>query len=869
MFGHDHVRAARWLAGAGLAAISAAAAQAQPAAQADYALPAQELAHSLREVALASGVSVLISGELAAGRQAPALRGRFTAREAVERLIEGSGLTVAIVGEALVVRRAGDVPASSQSGADALQPDAQGTIIVTGTHLRGAQPTSPLITISREEIDRTGATSVDQLMRTVPQNMQGGVNKENVGVVLPDQDVTDHGAGLNLRGLGQRATLVLVNGRRLAPSSFGSFVDVSLIPVSALERVEILTDGASAIYGSDAVGGVVNLILRDRFDGLETALQVGSATRGGGEQLLLSQTAGHDWGRGNAMLSYEYRLENEVRAGDRRFTIDLRPDTFLLPRERRHSLLGTLDQEIAPGLSGGLTTTFARRTTERTVFQAISPLPVGVEAEAEAFSIAGELRYVLPGGWRVRLDATYGLSATSQRQTQPGGIELVNARDVRNTIREAGLRVDGALFALPAGPVRVALGGQLRGETYRDAFSSSTFDESVRAAERDVVSVFGEMLVPIFSAANRVAGAERLQLSIAGRHDRYSRTGSTFDPKAGILWTPVTGLDLRASYSTSFRAPLLSEVSGAYTALLLPASFFFVDPAEAPPGALAAFLQGSDPDVRPETSRNWTLGGDWSPRFAPGLTLSFNYYAIRFSDRIALPTTRINVIGDPAFEPIIDRMPDLEAVARLFAAAQAVFDFTGPGFSDGGAGPGDISFVIDDRVSNTAFTRTRGFDLGLRYAFNLGANAFVLDANVNRIIAFEEQLTPASPVIQALDRPFRPLDWRGRGGISWSRGGWAGSLFVNHAGGYLDDRRPVAERVRAHSTLDAGLAYTFGTASPGWLRGTRLALFAENLLDRDPPRLQPEPGSTRGVGYDPVNASGRGRFVTFQLRRAW
>lgn len=868
-----------WLRAGGFPAASTMAialycspAAAQGAAEHDFNLPAQELARSLREVSVRTGRNLIAPSDLVAGRRAPPLVGRYSADHAVELLLSGSGLVVREVGDALVVASASPGPRTGgRIEAAALGESTQDaeTIIVTGTNLRGAQPTSPLITITRRDIDRTGATSVDQLMRIVPQNSQSGVNKENSGATVPGQEPTDHGAGLNLRGLGQRATLVLVNGRRLAPSGTGAFVDVSLIPITAVDRVEILTDGASAIYGSDAVGGVVNFILRDGFDGIETALQVGTATQGGGDQLQLSVAGGQDWGSGRALLAYEYRLEDEVRAADRPVTINLRPATFLLPRERKHSVLANLEQELAEGLELGLGATYARRRTYRTTFQSISPLPVDVDAEAEAVSIAGDLGYELAGGWLLRIDANYGLSTSSQQQSQPGGIPLINSRDIRSAILELGARADGRLFELPAGPVRVALGALTRREEYRDAFGSTAIPVSVREASRTVRSLFGELLVPIFAPANRAPGLERLEISAAARYDHYSRTGSTFDPKLGMLWSPLLGLDLRASWGTSFRAPLLSEISGAYTAIYLPAVFLYADPSQAPAGDIGLFLQGSDPDVRPETSRTWTFGGEWSPGFVPGLTLTANYYSIRFSDRIALPTPLVAVVGNPAFDSIVDRNPDAAAVADIVAGAQQVLDATGPGFSNGGATPADVDVLLDDRFTNTALTKTSGFDLGLRYGFELGANAFVIDANLNHIIAFDDRLTVASPVVAGVDRPFRPLDWRLRAGLSWSRRGWAGSLFVNHADDYLDDRAPVVRGVDGHTTLDASLSYVFDRASAPWLRGTRIALFVENLLDQDPPRLVPARRSNSGLGYDPVNASARGRFVALQVRRSW
>lgn len=858
----------RWaLAGSATAIVLVCAptVHAQESAAVEFALPAQPLASALREVAVRTSTNVVAASEVVDGRQASSLQGRFTPDEAIRSLLEGTGLQLRRVGNSLViVATPGDREVRDEKAPET------GEIVVTGTNVRGARPTSQLIVLDRDQIDKSGATSVDQLMRTVPQNTQGGNNRENALVARPDASTTDHGSGLNLRGLGQRATLVLVNGHRLAPSGTGAYVDVSLIPVTALERVEILTDGASAIYGSDAIGGVVNLILRDRYDGAETALQAGATTQGGGHLLQLSQTIGRDWASGHGLLSYEYRREDEVRADQRSEPIGLRPDTFLLPRERRHSFLATVEQELAPRLILNLTGTMARRTTDRTEVPVVSNLPIFVAARANSYTLAGEFDYAFAAGWHARLGGNYALLKSTQRQDQPGATaSLVNARDVRNAIYEASLKLDGKLFDLPAGAVSVALGGENRGERYRDAFRSSFFARTVKQGERTVRSAYAELLVPVFGPANRRPGFERLQLSAAARYDDYSGTGSDIVPKIGAIWSPLPGLDLRGSYSTSFRAPLLAEAIGAYTVLLAPAQFFYANPAQAPAGNLIAVLQGSNSAVQPERSRNWSVGAEWKPPAVPGLSLSANYYTIRFSKRIALPAIRANVVGDPAFASIVDLAPAAAGVAALFAGAVSVSDFTGPGFTNGGATAADIDVVLDTRVNNTALTRTRGLDLGIRYGFAAGGSDFAVDANVSRAIAFEDQLIRGGPIIVALDRPYRPLDWRGRAGVSWRRARWSASAFVNHADGYTDDRRPLLVPVAAHTTIDLNLGYTVGSAERSPLRGTRLALYVENLFDNDPPRLQPDPPSTTGIGYDPINATARGRYVALQVRKSW
>jgi outer membrane receptor protein involved in Fe transport len=125
-------------------------------------------------------------------------------------------------------------------------------------------------------------------------------------------------SGVNLRGLGSGATLVLLNGRRLAPgASDGRFVDISGIPLSAIDRIEVLPDGASAIYGADAVGGVINFILRDDYEGAETLARMGSATDSAPNESQVAQTLGTRWERGNALVSMEYYKRSNLASADR------------------------------------------------------------------------------------------------------------------------------------------------------------------------------------------------------------------------------------------------------------------------------------------------------------------------------------------------------------------------------------------------------------------------------------------------------------------------------------------------------------------------------------------------------------------------
>src|SRR6185437_8064935 len=137
----------------------------------------------------------------------------------------------------------------------------------------------------------------------------------------------NYGSGINLRGLGVAATLVLVNGHRQPLSGLnGDFVDVSNIPMAAVDRIELLPDGASAAYGSDAIAGVVNIIMKDHFDGAETQVRYGGAP-GGRDDVTASQLLGTHWSSGNMMLVYQYQDTTELSAKARGYAAnaDKRP----------------------------------------------------------------------------------------------------------------------------------------------------------------------------------------------------------------------------------------------------------------------------------------------------------------------------------------------------------------------------------------------------------------------------------------------------------------------------------------------------------------------------------------------------------------
>ncbi|KQY29980.1 TonB-dependent receptor [Caulobacter sp. Root487D2Y] len=207
--------------------------------------------------------------------------------------------------------------------APAAEPDtAVSEIVVTGTSIRGvASAGSPTIGIGIEELKASGASTASDAVRLLPQVVNLGADESRNSFSGGAQDAAANSTAVraaNLRGIGPEATLLLLNGRRLAPNGvIKALSDLDQIPTSSIARIEVVTDGASAIYGSDAVAGVVNLITRKDFDGAETTLRYDFADDVSQKQF--SQTFGKTWDKGGFFFSYEHNERGHLSGADRDF----------------------------------------------------------------------------------------------------------------------------------------------------------------------------------------------------------------------------------------------------------------------------------------------------------------------------------------------------------------------------------------------------------------------------------------------------------------------------------------------------------------------------------------------------------------------
>jgi iron complex outermembrane receptor protein len=414
-----------------------------------FDIPPQQLPAALLKFSEQSGVQVTSPGQLIEGRKSPGVVGTFSPAKALAMLLKDTSLnydivdgnTVVITGSAnskvsrndlqkvsdagnalppadtrqlkLAQAASADV-AQNQGVAGANNADNSTTpgasqqrvdleeVIVTGSSIKqiNGETALPVQVLKREDIERTGATSVEELFRDISAASSAGntVSSQETGFQ------TGAISTISLRGLTSARTLVLIDGKRAAVYGggsggvAGSSVDISSIPIAAIERVEILKDGASAVYGSDAIAGVVNFILRKDFQGAEVSATGGTPTEhGGGQNQTVSAYVGHGdivQDRYNAAIGFNFEHDSALMGDDRAFATRYSPgygndvtSSFAFPANVAIPGVGTrnpLTPACAPSLASQYFPTQCR--FDNSGFDSLDP-----ELKKLNFSFNGEL----------------------------------------------------------------------------------------------------------------------------------------------------------------------------------------------------------------------------------------------------------------------------------------------------------------------------------------------------------------------------------------------------------------------------------------------------------------------------------------------
>jgi iron complex outermembrane receptor protein len=845
-----------------------------------------------------------------------------------------------------------------QSGVDQPAPpaDAVQEIVITGSNIRGVAPTgSAVTTVSHADIVATGASTTTELLRSVPQLGSFGATGGNTGgnsANIVDQPAI-HGVGVGNGGGG--LTLVLVDGLRLPGAGINQTApDPSAIPPSAIERIEVVADGASSTYGSDAIAGVVNFILRKNVNGIETNGKVGFGD--GYRTYNASILAGKTWGTGSILFDYEFSKNTAVNGRERGYwhmntlstlcnpanvtvsgtnyalsasgatagatnSCDVNKANDLFPEQHRHQGMVSLRQEIGDRVTVRARSIYSRRSVDS--LQAISGgnvssggLSVNVDSgpfydhvvglgvpageHAVTYNPSGDLGATVKnrirtetwssdvgldaglfGDWKGSIDLNYGrerdkiwqpginqallTSLVSGGDYNPYGVGPANdpalvskVGDYRThyfgeqTVKQALLKVDGSLFELPGGSVKAALGTDLERQRFSATVSvgpDGTPAQTSSVGKRSSYSFYGELFIPIFGSGNAMPGFEKLDISASARYDHYNDVGGTTNPKIGVNWTPIHGLQLHGSYGTSFHAPSLADAGTAIDTRVIR----FADFTGAGSSAYSIILAGGN-TLKPETANTWSLGGEYKPDFVPGLRLSASYFNIDYKNVITFPG--FDVVTQPN-NPIYDRYRVYSPTAAEVLAATEGMRHDGLSYPDVTALP---TAIYDLRRQNFARQKIDGIDFDISYGFHKDIGTFNAGVNGTWLWKFDQKINGDTVTTSRLNTNYA-VNLKTRGHVTWSNGPYDAAIFVNTINHY---RNPIDNsRVKAFTTADlhGGWVLPF----EGFMRDTQLTVDVSNLFDKKPPYFY-DAGS-QAYGYDPSTASALGRVVQIGLRK--
>ncbi|MEP0191917.1 MAG: TonB-dependent receptor [Erythrobacter sp.] len=808
----------------------------------------------------------------------------------------------------------------------------QNEIVVTGSFIRrdAGDSASPISIVGRDALEDVGIVNTVDFIRSATINTGSEVNAD----IFSSGGVTGT-AQYNLRGLGLASTLVLVNGRRAPLSSVTAanslqFVDINtLLPQIAIDRVEILKDGAASLYGSDAVAGVVNNITRDKFVGGEVFFDYrdGQADQ---RNIQVDGIYGFEIGDStNIVVSASYFDQTELLASERPFatvssgvgspgaffplaadgspvggpqsdplcgvvdgtpssfpggpgvcSFDLSPFTDLISEDERFIAMVTLRHAFAGGHELSVDVNYAHRETLRTgapsfpglrpilvplthpriadapVFAVPSPPlaqlqffgrpfgsgfdPIDSLFEDDVFRISAGLSGPISDNWDYDFAVTYGsISGLNSTRNDVLFEELQNAindgtfnpfatalngtapnsQDVIDDIRvEANSFTDtelfvaegyvtGDLFELPGGTAGLAIGAQFRrNERTVDAdenFNNEALFFLVGIADsqgsQNAFSVFAETILPV---------TDWLEVQAALRYEEYNidSVGSSLDPKIAVLIKPIDAISLRASFSTAFRAPQVSQLVGEAVAV---GGVF--DPIA---GAVVfpPIRSSGNPNLLPEEADTFNAGITFKP--IGGLTFEVDYWRFEYENLISAENATGLVLADP-FGPNVIRSPS-----------------------------GALQEVQIDLI-NAPSLQTDGLDFNIAYQTNIGEtdNTFGILFGATHILSYDLVTGPGSdPINLAGFRNTANIgnaspEWRANGTVFLGIGGFNLSATGRFIDSFTNDSPGFeGETINSQLTVDTQVSFNLNELRlvEGRFEPT-LTLGAINLFNDDPP----------------------------------
>ncbi|MDI1295353.1 MAG: TonB-dependent receptor, partial [bacterium] len=691
--------------------VTAASADATLTQQHRFDIAAQPLSDALRQLSAQSGVRILFPYDAVTAMRSRPVRGWLSTQAALDELLAGTPLKQSMAGPGVIAlavpgpgpgrrsRAARDPPVALIAPRnDAPAP----TIIVTGTRQIDrtvTQSLAPIDVLTARDMEASGKQSVRDLLATL----------------VPSISLSNSGAGasfaiktLSLRGLAGDQLLVLVNGKRRhntatlfingTTQNGQSPPDLDLIPSSAIERIEILRDGASAQYGSDAIAGVVNIILKSDRGGTASILGGGTAD-GGGEQARLQVSKGFAIGDGghvhvtldallqgrtyrsapNPGLFYaapatHYGESGAGIADPREASVDRRVNRGGQPQVSGINLAYDAMLPVGAAQEFYAFGTVSRRHADAWLTYRFPDAPNNIPEifpdgysphlhvhDADVQGTAGlrgdlgdSLHYDLSSSIS-RNQVTYDETTTLNASLGPASPTTMAIGRVTGTEWTTNLDLRRDVDLGLAAPLTVAVGAEYRrngyaigaGEpaSYRNGGYVSTSGANagvVRTSGSQGVTGFPDSAAGAWHRHNmslyinlEQAIVDGVEVALAGRHEDYSDFGATDTGKASIRIEPVRGFALRGTASTGFRAPTLQQRHYA-SASTINVGGVLLPVSALPVDSAAAIALGAEP-LKPERSTNFSAGIVLNP--TPRLTITADAYQIRIDDRILLSET--------------------------------------------------------------------------------------------------------------------------------------------------------------------------------------------------------------------------------------
>ncbi|CAN7585888.1 TonB-dependent receptor [Phenylobacterium sp. LjRoot225] len=843
-----------------------------------FKVPAQPATTGVTEFARQAGVQMLVARDAALSRRTAAVVGQFSLAEGLNQLLAGSGLVVAANdghtitlaqprAELLRARWAsGAADFAAPAATDAPAPSEQvEEVIVTGTRQARTVTTSlaPIDVLSAAALQKTGKLSTRDLIATL----------------VPSANVSSSGAGasfafktISLRGLSGDHVLVLVNGKRRHNTAVlfvngttqngQSPPDLDLIPASAIDHVEVLRDGASAQYGSDALAGVINIILKDQAGGGSALLMGGQTAAGDGETGQAALNGGFKLGEdGYLNLTFDARSTKHTDRGKvtpnltqlyfplaggvpdpREATADRHTSHPGQPEVQLYSFDYNAGYRVTPDvLLYSFGTVSSRNSLAYLTFRNPNSLNNNVAVYPDGFTPRLKLadrdyQFAFGAKGSDLAGFNWDLSTTVSRNNVSYFEDSLNAslgpaspsRFFLGKLRfkewTTNLDLTHDLDLGLAKPLLVAFGAEYRNDEFMILAGqpesyinggyrapSGPLAGQVTTAGSQGVTGFPTFAAGSFSRNNKSAYidfeqtlSDQLDVSVAGRWEDYSDFGKATTAKASARFEPVRGYAIRGTISSGFRAPSLQQehyASSSTIGVRFPAGTILFPVQLLPPDNPAAQALGAKP-LRPEKSTSYSVGFVAQPM--RGLNLTLDLYQIDIKNRIMQSAT----LGPNT------------AVSNALASV--------------GLDPNQAVFYY----ANAADTRTRGVDVVAEYVTDFGdwgSVAWSLSANLTdnkftRIAQPPPALAAAGLVL--IDRVRmgdftvgQPRDKEIASAL-YTRGPFQANLRVTSYGKVIQRTALAAndDTISRHQIVDLDLAYKIRPS-------LRASIGANNLFD--------------------------------------